>query len=115
MLYPPQRRCGMSTIPPFLKTLFDTSFSHFVTIRLVKVLYFLAIVILVIGLVVFLISGLMEAEGFLEGLVIFILTPVIAFVYLLAVRIWLELIIVVFRIGETATEIRDLLVSRPQS
>ena len=84
------------------------------SVRLVKVLYVLAIVILIIGAVVFLISGLVGAEGFLQGLFIFLLTPIIAFAYLLAVRIWLELIIVVFRIGETATEVRDLLASRPQ-
>jgi len=104
----------MSRTPSFLRNLFDTSFSHFVTIRLVKVLYVLSIVILAIGMVVFLISRLMVADGFLEGLLIFLMTPIIAFAYLLAVRIWLEIIIVVFRIGETATEVRDLLASRPQ-
>ena len=38
-----------------------------------------------------------------------VLGPIVAFLYLLVVRVVLELVVVVFRIGETATEIRDLL------
>ena len=38
-----------------------------------------------------------------------LLGPVLALLFLLLIRIWLELVVVVFRIVETATEIRDLL------
>jgi hypothetical protein len=105
----------MNTTLPSVRAIFDTSFSHFVTLGLVKVLYGLAIVVVAVATVVVLIGGLMDAGSFFQGILILIFTPIIAGVYLLAIRIGLELIIVVFRIGETAKEVRDLLASKSQS
>lgn len=104
----------MNTTSSFFGDLLDTSFSHFVTLRLVKVLYILAMAVLAIGGVVFFISGLLAADSFFGGLSVLILTPIIGFAFWLAVRIWLEIVVVMFRIGETATEVRDLLASRPR-
>ena len=95
--------------PSFFSSLFDLSFSRFVTLRLVKFLYILAIIVLVIVMLAVIVAGFTEAVSGVETLGYLVLGPILAFLYLLMVRVWLELVVVIFRIGETATEVRDLL------
>ena len=105
----------MSSQPSFFASLFDFSFSRFVTLRLVKFLYVIAIVALVIVVLVVIAAGFTEAVSGVETVGYLVLGPVLGFLYLLLIRVWLELVVVVFRIGETATEVRDLLRDRTSS
>ena len=98
----------MSSQPSFFGSLFDFSFSRFVTLRLVKFFYVVAMIVLALVMLVVIASGFTEA---VSG-VWFVLGPILALL-LLMIRVWLELVVVVFRIDETATEIRDLLTARP--
>ena len=98
----------MSSQPSFFGSLFDFSFSRFVTLRLVKFFYVVAMIVLaLVMLVVIAFGSVVPVSG-----VWFVLGPILALL-LLMIRVWLELVVVVFRIDETATEIRDLLTARP--
>ncbi len=79
-------------------SLFDISFTDFVTIRIIKVLFVLAIIGSGIGALVLLIGGI--TSGVAQAFVYIILAPIIFFLYVLLARIWLEVIIVLFRIAE---------------
>jgi uncharacterized membrane protein len=87
----------------FFARLFDMSFSDFITVRLIKVLYILGIIAAGIGGLMFIISGFMAGVGM--GILFLILSPVLVLFYILMVRVWLELILVVFRIAENTTQL----------
>ena len=106
----------MSSQPSFFTSLFDFSFSQFVTLRLVKFLYVVSMITLVFAIIVPIVQVFTSADrSGVEALGIIVLAPVAAFLYLVGVRVGLELVVVVFRIGETATEIRDLLSASSSS
>lgn len=89
----------------FLSVIFDFSFSEFVTTRVVKFLLALAMivnVIVTIGVIV----GAFQNSVF-GGIIALILSPVIYLVMMLFSRIYLELIIVIFRIAENLNKIRE--------
>jgi len=91
----------------FLGTLFDFSFSEFITTKVIKFILGLAMVvnaILTIGVIV----GAFRV-GWLGGIVVLILSPLIYLIMMLISRIYLELIIVIFRIAENLIAIRDKL------
>jgi hypothetical protein len=93
----------------FLSVIFDFSFSEFVTTRVIKFLLALAMivnVIITIGVIV----GAFQNSVF-GGIIALILSPVIYLVMMLFSRIYLELIIVIFRIAENLTKIRESLGS----
>ncbi len=103
----------MSSQPSFFTSLFDFSFSRFVTLRLVKFLYVISVILTVFLMIAVILAGFTEAVSGVETVGYIVLGPVVAFLYLLIVRVGLELVVVVFRVGETATEIRDLLSKSP--
>lgn len=93
----------------FFKSLFDFSFSSFVTPRLVRVLYAISLVVIVliylgIALALF---GANSGSG-LAWLVIG--GPIAALLYAIFYRVLFELIVVVFRIYETVRD--DLALQR---
>lgn len=98
--------------PSFFDSLFDVSFSRFVTLRLVEFLYVLASIVLVLVMFPVIVVGFTEAVSGVETVGYMVLAPVVALLYPLIARVWLELVVVVCRIGETATEVRDLLRTR---
>ncbi len=81
-----------------IASLFDLSFTEFVTTRVIKVLYILAIVISAIVALILLISGIAKGGGM--AFLAIIVSPIVFFLYVLMARIWLEVIIVLFRIAE---------------
>ena len=82
----------------FLGSLFDLSFTEFITTRLVQFIYILAIILAVIVTLMSVIAGF--GEGFGRGLLGLIISPVVFLLIVLYARITLELVIVVFRIAE---------------
>ena len=92
----------------FFGALFDMSFSEFITTKLIKVLYVLLLSLIGIGLVAGVLSGLstmFRRGGFLAGLVMVIVVPLVALIFVIGARMWMETIIVLFRIAENTTEI----------
>lgn len=95
----------------FFGALFDLSFSEFVTTRLIKILYILLLILIAIGFIVAVISGLVtmfSRGGFLAGLLAIVFAPIGALVWVIMARVWMELIIVVFRIAENTTDLVQL-------
>ena len=82
----------------FIGSLFDLSFTEFVTTRIIKFLFIIAIIIAAITAVAIIVSGF--AQGFVVGIISLILSPIIFLLYVVLSRVWLELIIVIFRIAE---------------
>ncbi len=91
----------------FFGALFDFSFSEFVTTKLIKLLYLLSLIFIGIGFVVAFIAGFVSifTEGFFQGLLAIVFSPIIALIWVILARVWMELIIVIFRIAENTTEL----------
>lgn len=84
-------------------SLFDFSFTSFVTAKLIKVLYALGIVIgAIVGLFA-LVSAM--GQGALAGLGALILVPLVFLLWVMYLRVVLEVLVVVFRIAENTAEI----------
>jgi hypothetical protein len=82
----------------FFGSLFDLSFTEFVTTRVIKVLYILAMV--GAGIASFGILITFFSRGFFFGILGLIVSPIVFLLNVLMARIWLEVIIVLFRIAE---------------
>jgi len=96
----------------FLGALFDFSFRSFVTLRIVRFLYAVAVVLLAVGTVAAVVGGVATGRNALEMAGFLLLAPIGAFLYLLIIRVSLELMVVIFRIGETQGQILEALRGR---
>ena len=85
------------TTPAFLG-LFDFSFSTFITVTAIKILYVIGMIIAAVGALVLLGTGVSSLRyDFASGLLTMIAAPLYFFVVLIVFRIWCEMLIVVFR------------------
>ena len=90
----------------FFGRVFDFSFTDFVTIRVIKVIFILAIIGSAIGGIAVLVGGIrMLRFQPLMGVIMILLSPVAFLLYVLLARIWLELIVVIFRIEENTSRL----------
>ncbi len=81
--------------------LFDFSFSTFITLKFLRVIYGLLMALIVLfGLLFFAQTASQGGTAFLFALVV---VPVVMFVYLVFARIYMELIALFFRIGENTS------------
>ena len=99
---------GYSSVPPkepgFFARLFDFSFESFVTPSIIKVLFILYLVmvgLMAIGVV---------ATGFMQSTVLGVFTliigvPVGGFIMVLTGRVWLEIVIILFRINDNLEDV----------
>ena len=87
----------------FLGTLFDFSFSEFLTPKIIKILYAIGLVLAAIGALVFIGAGFHRGAG--AGVIFLIISPVVFLLYALGVRIYLEVLLVLFRIAGRVDEI----------
>lgn len=89
----------------FFGSLFDLSFSNFVTVRVVKVLFVLGIIGVVLG-AIFVMASASELRGVqVPPGVIIIAAPIAAFLYILLIRIYMEILTVTFRMAEYLREL----------
>jgi Domain of unknown function (DUF4282) len=91
----------------FFSGLFDFSFENFVALKVIKVLYGFFLLALVFGILGGVGTAVMSVlnEQVLAGFGMLVVTPILAFVYLVVGRVYFELIIVAFKIAEDADEI----------
>ncbi len=94
----------------FLVALFDFSFSEFITARLIRLLYALMLFMLGIFMVVWIIGGF--AEGLGRGVLNLVLSPLVFLLSAIVVRIYLELVMVIFRIAEYLGQLVALVERR---
>ncbi|MEI2779354.1 MAG: DUF4282 domain-containing protein [Tetrasphaera sp.] len=82
----------------FFAALFDFSFSRFITPMIIRFVYVLATALIGLIWFVLLIRGF--ANGAAEGLVVLLLGPVFAIIYLAFIRMTLEIYLAVVRMSE---------------
>lgn len=87
----------------FLGTLFDFSFSEFLTPKIIKILYAIGLVLAAIGALVFIGAGFHRGAG--AGVIFLIISPVVFLLCALGVRIYLEILLVLFRIAGRVDDI----------
>ena len=90
-----------------IASLFDLSFTEFVTTRIVKFLYILGILAAGIGGLAIVASGFSSGSG-AAGAASLIVAPLAFLGYVMAARIWLEVVIVLFRIAENTGRLVEL-------
>jgi hypothetical protein len=90
--------------PPF-SAIFDFSFTEFISIDLIRVLYVFAFIVAGLTMVGTILSGF--SNGIWWGIGSIIMAPVVFFVIIFTARISLEMMIVLFRIAENTKETAD--------
>ncbi len=88
-----------------LQTLLDFEFKEFITIRIIRILYIIMIVLAVIAALGFIGAGFQG--GVFPGVLSLILSPVVFLIGVLVARVYLELIMVVFRINDNTRRLAD--------
>lgn len=94
----------------FFSALMDTQFNTLITPSLVRFVYIIAMVLIAIGMLVAIIAGFAESAG--TGILLLIIAPIIALFYLIVTRLWLELVVVLFKVRD-ATEETAVNTRRP--
>jgi hypothetical protein len=89
----------------FLEALMDTRFDSLITPMLIRFLYVISMILLAIGVIVVVIAAFADKPG--SGVLALILAPLGALIYLIVIRLWLELIVVTFKIREAAEQVAD--------
>jgi hypothetical protein len=91
----------------FFESLFDISFTSFITTKIIKFLYVLALI--AIGLIALaFVVGAFSRSAALGVLVLVILAPLFSLIYIVYARVTLELIIQIFRITELLRDQNEL-------
>ncbi|WPD22038.1 MAG: DUF4282 domain-containing protein [Candidatus Electrothrix scaldis] len=88
----------------FFGSLFDFSFSGFITTEIVKILYGISIFFAGIFAVMFIVAGFSRSVG--SGIGSLFISPVIFFLQVIVSRMWLELVVVIFKIAENTSNMR---------
>jgi len=89
----------------FFASLFDFSFKEFITLKLLKILYILGILFIGLILLIFIVKSFdMSTKRGIEAL---IASPFIFLLFTILVRIWIEILAVVFRIAENTKIIAE--------
>jgi hypothetical protein len=85
----------------FLSSLFDFSFTSFVTLRFIKVLY--GIFVVLSGLFALGLLFTIANQGGVAILLALVIAPIAFLIYVLVYRVLLEFIVVIFRIAENTS------------
>ncbi len=106
----------------FFAALFDLSFKHFVTGRVVSFLYVISLIFVVLnavfsaGYISLLLGAFLSAVagssalGWVVGVVVFLISaPLLLLVSIVYVRVLLEIVVVLFRISDNTAETTRLL------
>ena len=83
----------------FFNSLFDLSFTSFITTKIIKVIYVLTLIGIALFTLALVVSSFQKSAG-LGMFVLLIAAPIGAMIYTIYTRVILEFIIQVFRIGE---------------
>jgi uncharacterized membrane protein YedE/YeeE len=90
----------------FFGALFDFSFSEFITTKIIKVLYGIGMVLSGIAALVMIVFGFKTSVG--TGILFLILSPIAFLIMAILYRVWLEFIIVIFRIAENTGDMAKM-------
>jgi hypothetical protein len=87
----------------FFEGLMDTRFDTLITPKLVSFLYVVSMVVVTLLTIGFVIAGF--ADGGATAVLFLILAPILGLIYLIMIRLYLELIVVAFKIRDAAEEV----------
>lgn len=87
----------------FFNALMDTRFNSLITPSLVRVVYIIAMILIALAMLALIISGFADSAG--SGVLLLIVAPILGLFYLIVTRLWLELVVVLFKIRDAAEEI----------
>lgn len=88
-------------------SIFDFSFTEFVTTRIIKIIYIISIILSCVAGILVIFAGLFADSG-LIGVLSLVFGPLLTLLYILFSRIGLEMVIVVFRIAEHTGDLVQL-------
>lgn len=91
----------------FLHRLFDFTFSELITIKLIRFLYILGVFFSGIGALYVVIS--MFKSSFFAGLLAILISPLIFLLYVILIRVYMEILLVIFKISEDEKNISKKL------
>jgi uncharacterized membrane protein len=101
---PPPRPPSQGSPPGgFFNALMDTRFNTLITPSLVRFVYVIAMILIALGMLALVVVGFAEGAG--SGIVLLIIAPLLGLFYLIVTRLWLELVVVLFKIRDAAEEI----------
>jgi len=89
----------------FVSTLFDFSFSHFIVLRFVKLVFSVLLVgdcAICLWLII-----LAFGAGIGWGFLTILISPILFFVLAVFFRVWTEMLVVIFRIAEDIEELTE--------
>jgi hypothetical protein len=107
----PRKENLMTEGKGILENIFDFSFSEFVTPKIIKILFVLGIVIAAAMTVMLIVTTFMQSV--VAGLIVLILSPIVFGLYVLAARIWCELIVVAFSIADNTRRMAGDIAKGP--
>ena len=85
----------------FFAGLFDFGFTSFITLKFLRLIYTVLVIVLVLGGVLLLFAGL--SQGGASAALSLIGVPLLVLVYLVFARVGMETIALLFRIGENTS------------
>lgn len=85
-----------------LAPLLDFRFTKFITVKIVQVLYLVGIVVIALYTLAAVIGVFQTGAG--KGIVALILSPLVFLISVLVLRVYLEVIVVLFRIAENTAK-----------
>jgi hypothetical protein len=88
----------------FFGKLFDFSFNTFITPTIIAIIYGILMVFAGFGAIAAIVQGF--RIGWFAGIVAIILSPIFFILFLIAYRIWLEVVVVLFKIADDLDAIR---------
>ena len=91
-----------------LAALFDFSFKQFITGQIIRILYFLSVLMAALGYLMFVIGSFQVSAGVGAMMMLFV-GPIMFLVWVIYARVILELMMVIFRISEDVSGVRAFL------
>ena len=92
----------------FVRSLFDFQLKHFITMRVLRVLYAITTILIVAAGAVILLAGLFGSYGGgATRLLVLIFVPLGTLLYLIISRLWVEFLANLYRIGDNTQAMVD--------
>ncbi len=95
----------------FFAGLFDWDFKQFVALKFIKVIYIIGAIVIALGAISFIVAGFSRSFG--AGIWAAIVALIGGLLYLIFFRVWLEVIAMLFRIGENTDRAVVALGAQP--
>jgi len=97
----------------FWACLFELSFTEFITTRVIKILYMLGIAIAAIVGLILIVTAF--TKGFAVGLLHVIAAPIVFILLVIVLRIYMELVLTLFRIEENTRKPAPAKEAEPET